>query len=188
MIELETADNDSHEFLHIASRLIAGAAVASDLSTIWAVHLKGFFGQAWLGFRGKILGSVGSHNRSLHDDLARPPFDSKRVLSVRCFLRHEDGSFRQSDLPYPTTMTVGSSNINAIYGKIGVKRLYAWYSSNTASLSKGAIMVYAIKDGRNAAWYTAWENRPPWTIVRNVGIATRTCRHFINLGTHPSAV
>ena len=34
MIDLEVREGDSHEFLHLASRLIAGAAVASDLPSM----------------------------------------------------------------------------------------------------------------------------------------------------------
>jgi hypothetical protein len=61
MIELDVGDGDGHEFLHIASRLISGAAIASDLPRyygLWVARVEGFFGRSWLGFRGKLLGQV----------------------------------------------------------------------------------------------------------------------------------
>ena len=64
---------------------------------------------------------------------------------------------------------------------MGSTSVYAWYSTDSEVESKGAVMVYAIKNGPNAAWYTMWENKPPWKLVQNIGIAPRTCRHFINL-------
>jgi hypothetical protein len=62
MIELEAGEGDSHEFLHVASRLIAGAAMATGLPVgrgLWVARVDGFFGQAWLGFRGKLFGQAG---------------------------------------------------------------------------------------------------------------------------------
>lgn len=190
MIELECGEGDSHEFLHIASRLIAGAATVTDLPPrygVWIVRVDGFFGRAWLGFRGKILGQAGVHNRSLKTDLAIPPFHTDRVLSVRFFSRDTAGEWIRSCPPFPRCLSRMSSAHN-VRNNIYINGVYAWYSARSEEVSKGAVMVYAIKDGPNAAWYTMWEDKPPWKLVQNVGIAVRTCRHFINIGTHSAAI
>jgi hypothetical protein len=190
MIELHVGDGDSHEFLHVASRLIAGATIASDLPRnfgLWVARVDGFFGQAWLGFRGKLLGQVGFRNRSLKDDLPLPPFHPDRVLSVRYFVRNADHDLVGTSPPFTRSLSCHSSADN-VNRRISLKGVYAWYSSGSGETSKGAVMVYVIKDGPNAAWYTLWENKPPWKLTQNVGIATRTCRHFINLGTRRPAI
>ncbi|MDA1014870.1 MAG: hypothetical protein O3A00_10520 [Planctomycetota bacterium] len=190
MIELDEDNGDSHEFLQIASRLISGAAIASDLPVqygLWVARVDGFFGRTWLGFRGKLFGQVGVHNRSLKDDLAFPPFHTDRVLSVRYFVRDEHNELVRTEPPFSRSLSRISSTDN-VNGKIHLKGVCAWYSTESETTSKGAVMVYAIKDGPNAAWYTTWENKPPWKLVQNIGIAPRTCRHFINLGTHPNEI
>jgi hypothetical protein len=185
MIELECGTGDSHEFLHLASRMIAGAANASKLPLeygIWVARVDGFFGRTWLGFRGKLLGQVGVRNRSLKSDLAIPPFTSKRVLSVRYFSRGSGGDWMRRRPPFSRTLSVVSSKDN-VSRKIHLPGLYAWYSTDSEDKSKGALMAYAIRDGSNAAWYTMWENRHPWKLVQHIGISPRTCRHFLNLGS-----
>lgn len=190
MIELETGRGDSHEFLHLASQLITGAAIATDLPPIygvWVARVDGFFGRSWLGFRGKLLGMAGYRNRSLQDDLAIPPFYTSRVLSVCYFARTEHGDWVRKRPPISRSMSVASSKHN-VHSKIHLSGVYAWYSTDSERESKGAVMVYAIKKSPpNAAWYTMWENNPPWKLVQNIGIAVRTCRHFINLGATPAA-
>jgi hypothetical protein len=128
---------------------------------------------------------AGYRNRSLKDDLAIPPFYTDRVLSVRYFTHNYDGGWGRSKPPFPRSLSVVTSKDN-VNSKIYLPGVYAWYSTDSEEASKGAVMVYAIKKSApNAAWYTMWENRPPWKLVQNIGIAVRTCRHFINLGaTH----
>ena len=190
MIELDGDNRDSHEFLHTASRLIAGAAISSNLPLkygLWVAHVEGFFGRRWLGFRGKLLGQVGVHNRSLKDDLPLPPFHPGRILSVRYFMRTEQNDVVPAELPFSRSLSCYSSAEN-VNRRIHLKGVYAWYSSGTADLSTGAVMVYAVRGRPNAAWYTMWENAPPWKLTQHVGIATRTVRHFINLGTRVGAI
>jgi hypothetical protein len=190
MIELECGKGDSHEFLHIASRLITGAAIATELPEhygVWVARVNGFFGRTWLGFRGKFIGQFGMHNRSLSSDLAMPPFFFKRVQSVRYFTRDTTGEWIRSQLPFPRSLSVVTSKDN-VNRKIHLKGLYAWYSTGSEDDEKGALMVYAIRPRSNAAWYTMWEKGTQWKLVQHIGIAPRTVRHFINLGTHESSV
>ena len=84
--------------------------------------------------------------------------------------------------PFSRSLSVVSSKEN-VDRKIHLSGLYAWYSTASEDKSKGSLMVYAIRDGSNAAWYTMWENRNPWKLVQNIGISPRTCRHFLNLGS-----
>jgi len=168
MIELETGKGDSHEFLHLASKLIEGAAIVSDPPPrrgVWVARVDGFFGQAWLGFRGKLLGQLGVRNRSFKDDLALPRFYYDRILSVRYFTRDDRGGFTRAEPPWPRWLGCGSSKRN-VNRDIVLQGAYAWYSTGSEDTGKGAVMVYAIKEGPNAAWYTMWENKPPWRLTR----------------------
>jgi hypothetical protein len=191
MIELEVREGDSHEFLHLASRLIAGAAIASNLPPkdgLRVIQIDGFFGRKWLGFRRLRFRArcLRVHNRSLKSDLGLPPFYFDRILSSLDFARNESGLFVRA---YPAS----SEPICVVPGHVGgcetlSRGVHAWYSGGSGISAKGAVMVYAVKDGPSAAWYTSWDNRPPWKLLQSVGISARTCRHFINLGTQPKTV
>src|SRR3982751_3555160 len=85
MLELEANTADDPAFLDLASRLIAGAALANGLNTVVAVHINHWFGERWLGFCGKLLGAAGVRSRRLDGELTPPPFHPHRVLSVHAY-------------------------------------------------------------------------------------------------------
>ena len=60
---LHATENDSAQFINIASRLITSVAASNDWPWIYAVHVDNWFGSRWLGFQGKILGAAGVRSR-----------------------------------------------------------------------------------------------------------------------------
>lgn len=172
MLTLHAETTDDPGFLDVAAQLMTGAAVANGLRDIWVVHIDHWFGERWLGFRGKLLGIAGVHSRSLTRPLVVPPFHPHRVRCVQRFGTNENGDFEPREVGWRTLHGERSSQDN-LKKIIHVSGLHAWYSGGTTESGKGAVMVYVVNRGRYAAWYTMFQNEPPWRLVRNVGIARR---------------
>lgn len=169
MLELEANSTDNAPFLDLASRLIAGTALANGFSDVVAVHIDHWFGERWLGFCGKLLGSAGVRSLRLDGELTPPPFHPHRVLSARVYrltaaqtFEHWDGAvslhgYRPSQ-----------ANINRTFQR---NRLYAWYSGDTAAGDKGVVMVYLVHRKWNAAWYVGFDKFPQWHLSVTRAIA-----------------
>jgi hypothetical protein len=177
MLELEANSTDDVRFLDLASRLIAGAALSNGLSDVVAVHVDHWFGERWLGFCGKFLGSAGVRSRRLDGELTPPPFHPHRVLSARVYRLTGAQTFEYvDDAKSLHGYRTSQANINQTFRR---NRLYAWYSGDTAATDKGVVMVYAIKKAENAAWYTAFHKVPIWHLGQTVGVSPRAVHEFI---------
>jgi hypothetical protein len=177
MLELEANATDDAPFLDLASRLIAGAAVASCLSDVVAVHIDHWFGERWLGFCGKLLGSAGVRSRRLDGELTPPPFHPHRVLSARAYRLTESQTFEHwDDAGSLHGFRPSQANINRTLRR---NRLYAWYSGDTTATDKGVVMVYVVKETGNAAWYTAFHKAPAWHLGQTVGVSPRAIQEYM---------
>ncbi len=177
MLQLEANPTDDAPFLDLASRLVAGAALSNGLSDVVAVHVDHWFGERWLGFCGKLLGSAGVRSRRLDGELTPPPFHPHRVLSARVYRLTEARTFEYwEDAGSLHGYRPSQSNINQTFRR---SRLYAWYSGDTIATDKGVVMAYAIKKAQNAAWYTAFHKSPAWHLGQTVGVSPRVVHEFI---------
>lgn len=185
MIELEANSTDDPAFLHLAGRLISGAALSNGLSTIVATHIDHWFGKRWLGFSGKLLGSAGVRSRRLDCNHSPPPFHPHRVMSTRKYALGEEQSFEfygeNSELH-----EYRRSEDN-IYRTLVRKRLYTWYSGDTTLVDKGVVMVYVVTRTKNAAWYTAFHKTATWNLGQTVGIAPHVVHKYTELVVPDSA-
>jgi hypothetical protein len=169
MLELEANATDDAPFLDLASRLIAGAAVAYGLNDVVTVHIDHWFGERWLGFCGKLLGSTGVRSRHLDGELTPPPFHPHRVLSARVYRLTEAHTFEHcDDAGLLHGFRPSQSNINRTFRR---NRLYAWYSGDTAVTDKGVVMVYLVHRQWNSAWYVGFDKFPAWHLSVTRAIA-----------------
>lgn len=177
MLELEANPTDDAAFLDLASRLIAGAALANGLGDVVAVHIDHWFGERWLGFCGKLLGAAGVRSRRLDGELTPPPFHPHRVLSARAYRLTESQIFEYwDDVQSLHGDRPSQANINRTFRR---NRLYAWYSGDTTATDKGVVMVYAVKTAENAAWYTAFHKTPTWHLGQTVAVSPREVHEFM---------
>jgi hypothetical protein len=185
VIELEANANDDPAFLTVAGQLIAGAALAGRTDVVTAVHIDHWFGDRWLGFRGKMLGIAGVRSWSLRGELGVPPFHPNRVHSTRLYLfapesrRFEYRRDRDGIHGYRTS----AANLNCRLGGTG---LYAWYSGDTADTRTGAVMVYVVATRYRFGWYTTFESKPQWRLTKSVGISPRRVAELMELAEQPT--
>jgi hypothetical protein len=177
MLELEATASDDAAFLELASRLIAGAALAGEFDTLVIGHIDHWFGPRWLGFCGKMLGIAGVRNRKLTDKLMDPPFHPHRVLSVRKYRRTDSQTFENcGDVWWLHGPRSSQSNINrtVISG-----HLYAWYSGDTVAVDKACVMVYLVHSKWNTAWYVGFDKLPQWHLSKTVAIAPQRVNELL---------
>lgn len=180
MIELEAGATDDPGFLAVAGRLIAGAARAGQMPVVYAIHIDHWFGDRWLGFRGKMLGIAGVRSRSLRDHLGVPPFHPHRVLSSRTYVFEPEArrfEFRHAREPVNGPRT-SEENLKHILWRRG---LYAWYSGDTVATRTGVVMAYAVAEGYRFGWHATFESKPEWRLTKSVGIAPRRIAELIEL-------
>lgn len=176
MLEIESNANDDAVFLALARRLIAGAATAHGFNNLIVVHIDGWFGDRWLGFCGKLLGTAGVRSRRLSGELTPPPFHPHRVQSTRAYRLTHSGRFEHF-LDWPLHgFRPSQANLNRTLMK---RHLYAWYSGDTTKSDRGVVMVYLVQESWNAAWYVAFDKTPHWHLARTVSIAPRRVRDIM---------
>jgi hypothetical protein len=180
MIDLNITKEDDVGFVDIASNLLAGGSIKNDMRRLHVVHVDNWFGERWLGFRGKVLGAAGRHSRSLKETLVVPPFHPNRVLSeceyVVCETCVEKRAVESSKgLHYDRE---SGENLNMKMREDGV---YVWYSGNTVKNSQGAVMIYVVNHGEYFGMYMMFEKREGWKLVRSAGISRKECYELIEL-------
>lgn len=177
MLQLEADAGDDPAFLDLAGRLIAGAAVAYEFRDLIAVHIDHWFGPRWLGFCGKLLGAAGVRNRRLADDLTPPPFHPHRVRSARAYQLTGLGRFEfWEEIRSLHDFRSSEANLRLSLRK---GRLYGWYTGDTATSDKAAVMVYLVGRKWNAAWYVGFDKVPTWHVSQTVAIAPWRVRELL---------
>jgi hypothetical protein len=179
MIPLEANPTDDGPFLDLAGRLIVGAALANGFSDVVAVHIDHWFGERWLGFCGKLLGSAGVRSRRLDGELTPPPFHPHRVLSARVYRLTEANSFEHwDDAGSLHGYRPSQANINRTFRR---NRVYAWYSGDTAATDKGVVMVYLVHRKWSAAWYAGFDRFPQWHLSVTRAISPGRVQELLEL-------
>jgi hypothetical protein len=178
MLELEAVASDDPAFLGLAGRLIDGAARSNGFDTLVVGHIDHWFGPRWLGFCGKLLGAAGVRSRRLTGELTPPPFHPHRIHSVRGYGLDESEAFVYGhDVEWLHGHRPSEANI---YRTLRRRRLYAWYSGDTAASDKGAVMVYLVHREWSAAWYAGFDKTPAWHLARTSAIASRRVHGYLD--------
>ena len=186
MIELEANDSDDAGFLTVAGRLIAGAALAGRQRFVTAVHIDHWFGDRWLGFRGKLLGAAGVRSRSLRGELGVPPFHPNRVFSTHLYhFKPEAGRF--ADLGTCNLVHGHRTSAANLNERLWLNGLYAWYSGDTIETRTGVVMVYVVGPRYRFGWHATFESKPEWQLTKSVGIAPGRIAELLALVPEPSA-
>jgi hypothetical protein len=168
MLTLRPTDTDDEEFLDLAGRLVGQAALQNGFQRLIVTHVDHWFGTRWLGFCGKLMGIAGVRNRWLTRDLAPPPFHPHRIHSVREFELTAAGYEYRKDVDWLHGARRSESNIGrSLFSGIA----YAWYSGDTRTVDRGAVMVYLVLMRRSAAWYAGFRKSPSWRLAQTRAIS-----------------
>ena len=182
LIQIETTAIDDIAFVRLVSRFVNHYVDACESSQVYLVHVDNWFGERWLGFRGKVLGAAGVRNRHVNDcELPAPPFKPSRIESALEF-------HRQSDVQYDV---VSDSMAGLHADKPGDAfwypkrpRIYCWYSGNTLVNTNGSLMIYDVTRDGSSGWYIGFARNRTWQPTTTKNMSMEECKAILN-GSHP---
>lgn len=169
IIPLVATTTDSPAFAALAQRLLARAVALSDPSQVRVVRIDEWFDSKWLGFSGKLLGAVGVSRA----DPTVPPFHPNRVWSEQCWQRSAAG-------PYVQATGVAGLHLHQPSERNTFRRLATvapgalcfWYSAQSGTSNRGAVMCHAPTPDGYWAWYVAFARaEPQWRVTRRRGVS-----------------
>jgi hypothetical protein len=181
MIDLHKTETDDANFLSVVSILIEYFYQKYTPKNICTIHIDNWFGDKWLGFRGKMLGAAGVRDKDLDSKLVLPPFNPSRVLDTTTYGIENNivSDIQKRDLHI---YQMSESNLeNYAYG-FG---LFVWYSANTRINTQGSIMThykenpikiipnsedgYRLVKPKYAAYYVMLKKKTNWELSKILG-------------------
>ncbi len=180
MIEIHKTATDDPGFLSLVTNLIGNLEQNRTIHELHVVHIDNWFDHKWLGFSGKILGVAGVWKTG--DRLTIPAFKPSRVHSHQYFVRADPNEpLEESNPPRELHMDVWSPhNLQRRYSEVAGRGAVVWYTSNTRSNAKGAVMVYTPRSGGIHHWYASMSRGSEWAIDKVKEISRSEAEQFLS--------
>jgi len=170
MIEVHKTESDDPEFLKLVANLLHGLAVGGAPRELHLIHIDNWFDHKWLGFSGKALGALGVWKDGQR--LTVPAFTPNRVLSHQYFSLSNAGSTLH-ETPPPTEIHLkiwSAVNLQRRISEVSHHAALVWYSGNTRTNRKGAVMAYVPTESDYRTWYASLAAGTAWRIEKTKGI------------------
>jgi len=168
-MQIVLMDDDAAGFVTAVDQVVAGCLREYSPASLILIKIDNWFGPRWLGFSGKIMGTLGVRWRQL----TIPPFVPHRVISQR---RFEMPSYEEVDAGEPlhvrqTSAEAMERNVSEVVPDTAL----VWYSGNSGSAGRGSVMVYPPRvypSGADAKkiWYAEWQLNKAWHLSLAKGI------------------
>lgn len=165
--------DDAPEFFAAISRLLHRAAHAYDADRVSVFSIKRWFGERWLGFRGKVVGALGVRCNIWSEKLSLrvPPFHPNRIKLGLTYRRGPRGYKLTPEVALnPYAKRSSESNTRLLLCDACGPGLYAWFTSGTRKMDRGSIMVYHIHPDGDAGWFVGFARTSHWQPTHRVGI------------------
>ncbi len=166
---LERREGDSDDFLTIVDTAVGLHLRLEQPREVYVVRIDNWFGQKWLGFKGKVMGTLGVSNRNA---LVVPPFVPNRVERIDYWQREEGQYHSAAPLKELHLMQESGENLSRKLSDLSVNGSFFWYSAASEKNGRGSIMHYRVVDRECKAWYVECRNGPNgWAFSKCVGVA-----------------
>ncbi len=158
---------------HLAIQLVA----VNRPARVRLVKVDNWFGDRWLGFKGKVLGALGLANR---EELVVPPFVPSRVRNEASLVRGPDGTYAAADLDAPLHLEQTSeANLRRLVARVAPDSLILWWSGATTSNGRGSIMAYVPCEDGISGFHAELIRRDGWTLGAVRGEARNVVEQWI---------
>jgi hypothetical protein len=162
-MKIALGQDDSPDFIAIVEALVNGILVAEAPPSLMLIKIDNWFASKWLGFSGKIVGSLGGSMRTL----TIPPFVPNRVLSEinvigPHFSEAEHGPIHAS-VPSSVALTRKVSDI-------APGAILLWFSGGSIRSGRGTAMAYVPTGDAYSKWYAEWSSSVYWRPVKWIGV------------------
>ena len=181
MIDLHKTETDDQKFLSVVGLLIGHLCQKYIVNNIHTIHIDNWFGDKWLGFKGKMLGVAGVWDKDFSSRLVLPPFNPARVLDTTTYDLQNNIVYSSHKRDLHVYQMSESNLDNYGYG-FG---LFVWYSAKTTINTQGSIMIYYIEHPKRdvpnceegyifvkpmyAAYYIMLERKTNWALSKIIG-------------------
>jgi hypothetical protein len=158
--------DDAPGFIRHVEHAVNGVFRRHSPETGVLVKINNWFGSNWLGFSGKALGALGVWNKPHNqpaDNIRIPPFVPTRVVSQRRFAAptyEEVVSGKPIHIRVPSNLALLRKAATA-----EPRTALLWYSGNSRTAGRGAIMAYVPIGNSYWPWYAALETGDPWRVT-----------------------
>ena len=165
-LRIAAAPDDATDFVSIVERVILGIVARHSPKTLVVIKIDNWFGSNWLGFSGKALGLLGVWSKPYDrpaDGIRIPPFVPNRVVSQR---RFSGPNSAEIDSGKPIHARVVSTV--ALLRKaaaVAPNTALFWYSGNSLTAGRGAVMAYTPVENSYWPWYAGWQQDGAWRLV-----------------------
>ena len=170
MIEPHHHEKDAPRFLAIVKSAAAGIAAASRPRRLYLIHIDNWFDHKWLDFAGQAVDGLGIWRHG--EQLTIPPFVRNRVLDQRCWgFDRARQVFEAEEAPAIHVRTGGCRKPMQRVTHVVPGAALVWYTGNTATNRRGAIMAYVPDADGYLTWYVGLEGRNAWHVANAKGIS-----------------
>ena len=180
--------DDAPEFVRQVELAANGILVRYSPRNLVVIKIDNWFGSKWLGFSGKVIGALGvwdkPHNRP-PDNIRIPPFVPDRVVSQRRFVApiyEEIEAGKPVHRQIPSSIALGRKASATEPGTA-----LAWYSGNSKTNQRGALIFYVPVNSSYWAWYVALESGEHWRITESWDIKVEDFLRLVEQGSESEA-
>ena len=178
LIQIDTTTIDDSAFVRLVSRFVNHYVDVCEPPRVHLVHVDNWFGERWLGFRGKILGAAGVRNRHVNDcKLPAPPFKPSRIESALELHRQSDGQY---DVVSDSMAGLHADKPGDAFWYLTRPGIYCWYSGNTKTNTNGSLMIYDVTSEGASGWYIGFDRNPKWRPTTATNISLEECNAIFN--------
>jgi hypothetical protein len=173
--------NDDASFLKLVERIANHTIQQFKPADIFLIRIDHWFDQKWLAYSGNILGVVSVRKSRL----TIPPFVPNRVISQDAYSLDElAGSYDHAEALPLHLVQSSRENLTRFIDRVTKSGMFIWFSGGTQQASTGSIMVYAVTDDLQNAWYASFERSTAWQINKVRGLSKNELLHLTDDSLH----
>ena len=182
-MKIMPAFDDAPDFVKQVEQVVNGIIHRHSPEIVVLLKIDNWFGSNWLGFSGKLLGALGiwsePYNQSA-DNIRIPPFVPSRVVSQRRFV---GPSYEEIDGGKPIHERIASRfALRRKAATTAPKATLFWYSGNSKTAGRGALVAYVATAGGYWSCYAALEAAQPWRVTETWDIKREDLWSLMELG------
>lgn len=171
--------DDDEDFLAIVGRVLHRLSRTGD--DLHLVRIDNWFGPKWLGFAGKLLGTVGVRTDVERGALVVPPFSPGRVVWER-HLSSAGGEYFPVESPRKLHGSRPSgSNLFRRLAHLQSPGHFVWYSGKSRANARGSLMVASLYEADQGAYFVEFcVSGGQWRVGSQAGSSPMTSSELLS--------
>lgn len=170
-LRIPLTEQDDPTFIDLVSCVLNAIVECHDPGEVYVIQLDNWFGHKWKGFP---AGRASLVRVRWFESLLVPPFHPSRVRKQVHFRRDDAGEprYREEDVPCLHLSYQGNPEVrHRPLRRVASSAVCLWYSSRTALVDRGSLMVYRVEGDEELAWHASFLKQGPWKLERTEGIS-----------------